>query len=347
MQSWINGVLYDLSEPARWSTDWQVLVGGENFSEQMRPYLIDISTTDNEGTASDSCSLTFDDTDGAVDLDMEGREIEVLLNGVSVFAGTVETARSQGSRGGGRIVPVTAKSFDTRGKAKEAQAFHLDDASLGDFLSAAAKEAGLAITVDPSFASITRDYWAADYESFLDLGEKMAREVNGTFKIRGKQAVLVPRGKTVLPTVNGVVGPGGNVIGWDLAPFTGRPAFTRARARWFDRKSAQYREEEIEIDLGRDLPDAANVVLMPMADEAQAKLRTEGRKGEAARNAGGGTVELDLTPEAQAEAPFVLSGARRDVDGGWRISSVSHKANRAGGATTSLTVKEPGAKSGE
>lgn len=340
---WINGINYDLSQPPRWSVDWRVSVGGDDFTEAMRPYLIDISVTDKDGTASDSCSLTFDDTDGAIDLDMEGKSIEVLLNGVSVFLGTVETARSQGSRGGGRIVPVTAKGFDTRGKAKQAQAFHMDDATLGDFLGEAGRQAGLTVEVDPSLASIVRDYWSADYESVLDLGEKIAREVNGTFKIRGTKAVLVPRGGVALPTVQGIVGPGGNVISWDIAPFTGRPAFTKAKARWFDRKAATFREEEIEIDLGRDLPEAENIVRLPSGDGDQAKLRTEGRKSQAERDAGGGTVELDLTPEAQAEAPFTLTGARRGVDGTWRIASVTHKANRSGGATTGLEIKEPGA----
>ncbi|MGQ2968901.1 MAG: phage tail tape measure protein [Allorhizobium sp.] len=289
---------------------------------------------------------TFDDTDGAIDLDMEGKSIELTLNGVSAFLGTVETARSQGSRGGGRVVPVTAKGFDTRGKAKQAQAFHMDDATLGDFLGEAGRQAGLTIEVDPSLASIVRDYWSADYESVLDLGEKIAREVNGTFKIRGNKAVLVPRGGVELPTVQGIVGQGGNVISWDIAPFTGRPAFTKAKARWFDRKAATFREEEVEIDLGRDLPDSENIIRMPAGDAAQAKLRAEGRKSEAERDAGGGTVELDLTPEAQAEAPFTLTGARRGVDGTWRIVSVTHKANRAGGATTSLEIKEPGAAAG-
>lgn len=343
---WINGINYDLAQPARWSVEWRVLVGGDDFTDTMRPYLIDISVTDKDGTASDSCSLTFDDSDGAIDLDMEGKSIEVLLSGVSVFLGTIETARSQGSRGGGRVVPVTAKGFDTRGKVKEAQAFHLDDATLGDFLEEAGRQAGITIDVDPSLASIKRDYWSADFESVLALGEKIAREVNGTFKLRGTKAVLVPRGGVALPSVQGIVGQGGNVISWDIAPFTGRPAFTKAKARWFDRKAATFREEEVEIDLGRDLPEVANVVRMPSGDADQAKLQAEGRKSEAERDAGGGTVELDLTPEAQAEAPFELTGARRGVDGTWRIVSVTHKANRSGGATTALEIKEPGAAIG-
>jgi len=344
---WINNVFYDLSQSPTWSVDWAVVIDGTDRTSSMRPYLVDISVIDKEGTASDSCNLTFDDTDGEIELDMEGAGIAVSLNGVEVFVGTVETARSTGSRGGGRLVPVTAKGFDTRGKAKELQAFHLDDATLEQFLSEAARNAGYEINVEGSLAGIRRDYWSADHESFLDLGERMKRELNATFKLRGKQAVLVPRGEALLPTVRGVVGAGGNVISWDLAPFTGRPAYTRAQARFFDRKQAKWLTEEVEIDLGRDVPEAINFTRMSVADADQAKLRAGGRRGEAKREAGGGTVMLDLTAEAQAEAPFQLSGARADIDGGWKIVGVTHKANRAGGGTTQLELKEPGAGVGE
>lgn len=344
---WINGVYYDLAGKPAWSTDWNVRIDGVDRTTVMAPYLIEISVTDKEGTASDSCNLTFDDTDGEVELDMEGAEIAVSLNGTEVFIGTVETARSTGSRGGGRLVPVTAKGFDTRGKAKEVQAFHMDDATLGEFLAEAARNAGFSIEVQGDLGEIRRDYWSADNESFLDIGERMKRELNATFKLRGNQAVLVPRGAALLPAVHGIVGLGGNVISWDLAPFTGRPAYTKARARYFDRKQAKWLTEEVDIDLGRDVPDVINLTRMPAADAEQARLRANGRGGEAKREAGGGTVVLDLTPEAQAEAPFILTGARAGVDGGWKITGVTHKANRAGGATTQLELKEPGAASGE
>ncbi len=119
MKQYINGLLYDLSAPPAWSVDWEVEIGGKNRTGMLRPYLIDISVTDKAGTTSDSCSLTLDDTGGQVALDMEGLDITVVLKGHEVFQGTIETARSTGSRGGGRLIPITAKGFDTRGKAKQ------------------------------------------------------------------------------------------------------------------------------------------------------------------------------------------------------------------------------------
>ncbi|WP_137136604.1 late control D family protein [Rhizobium sp. FKY42] len=345
MQQFINGVLYDLSQPAVWSIPWEVHIGGADRTGILRPYLIDISVTDKAGITSDACSLTIDDTDGQIRLDMEGLDISVILKGYEVFSGVIENARSTGSRGGGRLIPVSAKGFDTRGKAKEIQSFHKDDATLGEFLEQAAKNAGYSIRLDPALANIKAPYWAAHGESFLDIGERMAREIHGTFKLRGNQAVLVKRGSSSLPSVDAIVADtGGNVINWDIAPFTGRGVWKKAKSRYFDRKAAKWIEEEIEIDAGDDAPDSANVIRLPSADKDQAQRRIKGRKGEAKREKGGGNILLDLAPQAQAESILNLSGAKPDIDGPWRMESVNHRANRSGGSTTAAELKEPGAK---
>lgn len=341
---WINGVNYNLLAAPVWSVDWAVRVNGKNMTDVMRPRLIDLSISDHDGTSSDSCSLTFDDSEGDLDLDIEGRTLEIDLNGVSVFNGFVETPRSTGSRGGGRLVPITGTGLDPRGKAKQAQAFHKDDGTLGDFLGEAAERAGYQLVIDPALAGIERDYWSADYENFQDVGERIAREVNGTFKFRGKKAVLAERGATALNTIDAVFGPGGNVISWDLAPFTGRPAYAKAEARWFDRKQAKFMVQDLDLDIDGMSGDVINRIRFPVGDEGQAKNFVKGRKGEAKRDRGGGRIELDLSPEAQVEGIVRLSGAQPAVDIGWRIASLEHRANRSGGSTTGLEVKEPGAE---
>lgn len=84
-----------------------------------------------------------------------------------------------------------------------------------------------------------------------------------------------------------------------------------------------------------------------MGDESQAESVGDARKREAEREGGEGSVEMALTVEAQAEASFILSGARAGVDGEYRIASVRHKADRGGGSTTSLEVKQPGGTAGK
>lgn len=327
-----------------WKVDWRVAVDGRDVSAGMRPYLIDIEITDKDGAASDTCSLAFDDTNGQALLPKDGAKVRVWLRGALKFAGTVDSVRSSGSRGGGRTLKINAKGFDSRGKVKEPQGFHKDDASLEDFFGQAARQAGLAgVIVGGQIGAIARAYWSTDGESFLQLGQRLGREFNATFKVRategGDMAVLLPRDQTPLAAVQGIVGQ--NVISWDIEPFKGRKAFRKGKVKYFDRKDAAFKTEEVEFDLDRDLPDATNAIRATAADQAQARGIGEARKSEAAREGGGGTVEMDLTIEAQAEAPFTLSGARPGVDGSYRIVSVRHKASRSGGSTTSLEIKQP------
>lgn len=324
-----------------WSVDWKVTVDGQDMSAKMKPFLISIDVTDKEGTAGDTCSLTLDDTGGQVRLPKEGASVSVALQGATVFLGIVDTVRSTGSRGGGSLLIVGAKGFDSRGKVKEGQSFHKDDATLEDFLSQAAQAAGYSIIIDPELAQIQRDYWASEGESFLALGQRIAREVGGTFKLRGTQAILMKRGSSPLAPVVAFTGPGGNLISWDIAPFTGRRSFTKAKVQYFDRDKAKFEQEEIEFETDRDLPDATNVIRSTAGDKKQAKDIAEARKREAKREGGEGTVVLDLTPSAQAEAMLSLSGTRSGVDGSYRIVTVSHKADRTGGATTSLELRQP------
>ncbi len=326
-----------------WTVEWRVTVDGRDMSAGMRSYLLDIEVTDKDGLASDTCSLTFDDTDGHLLLPKDGAKLSVFLQGAPIFAGTVDSVRSSGSRGGGRLLKVSAKGFDSRGKVKEPQGFHKDDATLKDFLGQAAKQAGLAgVRIGGDLGSIRRDYWAADGESFLQVGQKLAREFDATFKIRvgeaGDIAILQPRDETPLAAVTGMVGV--NVISWDIEPFSGRKSFTRARVRYFDRKEAAFKTEDVAFDKD-SAPEATNLVRIAAADKDQAKAIGKARKSEAGRETGGGTVEMDLTVTAQAEAPFLLSGTRAGVDGTWRIVSVRHSASRSGGATTSLELKQP------
>lgn len=332
-----------------WKVDWRVFVDGQDMTAGMRNYLTRISVSDKAGSASDACSLEFDDAGGQVKLPAEGALVQVFLQGALVFTGKVDSVRSSGSRGGGRTLAVTAKGFDAKGKAKEPQSHHMDDATLQQFLDKAASNAGLSgAKIDPAFANMTRTYWSASGESFLHIGQKLARELGGTFKIRGDQAVLVKRGQgtnatgSPMPTVVGQVG--GNVISWSISPITGRPKFAKAKVRYFDRKSASFKELEVETGIEADATSEARTTA---ADEEQAKAIAEGRKTESEREGGEGTVDLDLEVTAQAEGTFILIGARPGVDGTYRIEGVTHKADRGGGSTTSLDLKQPAEGAGK
>ncbi|WIJ24997.1 phage late control D family protein [Devosia sp. RR2S18] len=333
-----------------WKVDWRVTVDGQDATTAMRPYLMSVSVSDRDGTASDAAQLEFDDAGGQVKLPRDGAKVQVHLQGALVFEGVVDAVRSSGSRGGGRILSINAKGFDAKGKATEKQAFHLDDATLQQFMDKAASKAGIStVAIDPAFASIFRDYWSADHDSFLQLGEKLARELGATFKIRGDKAVLAKRGTgsaasgAAMPTVLGEVGR--NVINWSIAPVISRQKAKATRARYFDRASASFKQVDVETSI--EDSEVVDAVSKLAADEEQARAMAEGRKADDEREGGEGSVQIDLAPEAQAEGTFILRGARPGIDGSYRIVGVTHKADRGGGSVTNLDLKQPGSGAGK
>ena len=334
-----------------WTVPWQVLVGGTDVTGNMTPYLVSIDVTDKDGSASDTCRLVFDDAGGQCLLPPVGAPIVVLAGGSQIFEGAVDSTPWSLSRGGGRVLTVSAKGFDTRGKAKEGQSWHLDDATLADALGKAARKAGFSgIVVDPALGALKRAFWSPDGASFVAWGEKLAREMGATFKLRGTRAVFAKRGQgasavgSAMPTVLGAVGR--NVLSIDIDPSKGRKRAKTKRVRFFDRASATFQEKTVDI-LGEEAGDVVDTQRGLAADAVQATAMAEGQKADAEREAGVGRVEIGFDPQAQAEGTFALTGARPGIDGSYRITGVTHRLDRSGGATTGLDLAQPQGAAGK
>lgn len=333
-----------------WTVSWRVTVDGRDMSVGMRPFLQSISVSDKDGTASDAASLTFDDTVGQLLLPKGGESVAIELDGAQIFDGVVDGTPWQMSRGGGRTLSVSAKGLDTRGRTKEGQTWHLDDATLEEALQKGAKAAGLdAISVDPELGKLKRPYWTPQGASFLGWARRLAADHGATFKVRGKRAVFAKRGQgasatgEAMPTVQARIP--GNVISAQIDPAQGRRAFKKARVRYFDRKKATFEDKDVEIDA--DDTEAVNVRRFTAADEDEAEAIGKGRQTDADRERATGTIEMDLEPAAQAEGTLVLTGARPGIDGSYRIVGVTHKADRGGGATTTVEIKQPQGEAGK
>ncbi|MBP0438392.1 phage late control D family protein [Tianweitania sediminis] len=335
-----------------WTVDWRVIVGGTDMTNPMRPYLISVEVVDRDGVDSDACSLTFDDSDGQVKLPAPRTPVEVMLNGVPVFSGFVDSTPWTLSRGGGRLLQVSCKAFDTRGKATENQLWHLDDTTFDKAAQKAGAAAGFSVQVDPVLASIMRDYWSPDGASFIAWGEKISRELGATFKLQGNRAVFAKRGQglsvagSALPTVFARCGRDGNVISVNIDPTKGRPRSKTKKVRFFDREEAKFKEKELTIDL-EDAGDAIDTQRWNAADEDQAGTMAESQKVDAERNAGVGSAQLDLATEAMAEGTLVLTGARPGIDGTYRITGRTHAADRDGGAVTRCELAQPQGAAGK
>lgn len=325
---------------------YAVLVAGADITSNLAPVLTSLSVQDRAGVSSDSASIDVDDTGGRLVLPQPKAPVTIMLGwegggmGV-VFEGVVDDVRARGGRSG-RSVSISAKGMDTRGKAKQGQRRHFDNATIKDALAKAGEFAGVSVKVDPALASITRPYIGMDDESFVAFGERLAREVGGTFKIVGKTAVLAKRnggtapGGGALPTVTAAWGV--NLHDYDIAPILGRPVEKETLARWYDPKTAKWKSTTAET--GTAGGETTKPARFPEADESRANEQASSDAAESDRRSGEGSVTIEGNIAAQPEGLCVVEGCRPGVDGVYRIESVSHNYSR-GGFITRLELRQP------
>lgn len=277
-----------------------------------------------------------------VALGWEGSVATVVLTGI------IDDVRSTGGRGQGHMLNVSAKSADSRGKPKEHKEKHWGNQNLGTVIREAGAMAGVPdVRVHGSLAGIQRDWWGMGNESFIAFGQRLARELGATFKLRGTSAVMVPRNEGIgagggaLATIRAAWGD--NLIDWSLAPTLGRPQFKEHRVRWYDRQEAKWKEEKVEAE--QDVPPVTTD-RFPAADADTAKRRGGATSKEGKREKGGGSVEIEGEPAARAEAECIVIGTRPGIDGTYRIESAEHKYTRGGGFLTRLQLKQPAGEAG-
>lgn len=327
---------------------YEVTVAGTNISATLAPVLLSLSVSDSAGTHSDTASIDVDDTDGRIILPQPQAPVVIALGWVGgpvreVFRGTVDEVRSSGNRGGGRTLSISAKGVDTTGKAKEGQQRHFDDKTVADILKQAGSAIGITeIDVDPALASINIPYIDMRDESFLHLGERLAKLIGGGFKITGTRAVMAKRAGGYTPSV--LAAWGVNLHSWDITPAIGRSRFAETRARFYDPVKAKLVEVAGSTGTAQAVATLARREFFP--DEDAAQRVADGDAATAQERAGGGTVVIEGSTDAVPDGLCIVSGARPGIDGAYRIKSLTHSISRSGGWTTSLELAEPQAGAG-
>ena len=326
---------------------FSVVVAGTNITTILRPVLIGLSVSDKVGTHTDSANLDVDDSDGRIILPQKGAPVSIALGWESegmrpVFEGTVDEVMFSGSRGSGRRLRIAAKGMDTMGPAKEGQQRHWDDASIETILSDAGQFAGVTqIDVDPSLRGLTRAYFEMHDESFIAMGERLAREIGGNFRVMGTRAILSKRNGNYTALVRAVWGD--NLHSWDIAPQLGRPQFSEVRSRWYDMAEAAW--DMVQRGTGLDVR-AMHAAKFAKANADESSQQTDSDAATSERDAGEGTVTIEGNTAAIPDGLCILSGARPGVDGAYRIESVTHSYSRGGGFVTTLTLREPQGRAG-
>ena len=325
-----------------------VLVEGRSIAARLGPLLRAVRTRDRAGSSSDTASLEIDDPGPALRLPEPGRRLEVRLGwratgAATVFAGTVDRVHSDGSRAG-RLLRITAGGFDTAGPAKARRSAVYRDATLGEIMRRAGAAAGVGdVRVAPRLAELRWAREVQDNESFVELGERLARETGGTFKLSQDRAVLALRGSgetpggRAMPTVRAAWGE--NLHSWTVTPFAGRSRFRRCVVRFYDAHTATW--ERVEVETGLEGADVEEVGRFTAPDRDAAEAKARALKTQAQQRSGAGRVVIEGDPRARAEGVLVLAGARPGVDGRYRIEGVEHAYARGSGFVTTLELAHP------
>lgn len=321
---------------------FNVTVAGTNITTALMPVLMGLQVSDKVGTHTDSANLEIDDTDGRIILPNKGAPVSIALGWADVgmrvvFDGTVDEVKSSGNRASGRRLTISAKGMDTTGPAKEGQQRHWDDATVETILRDAAEVAGIAnIQIDPALASLTRTYFEMRDESFIAMGERLAREIGGNFRITGNRVVLSKRNGDYQAAVRAVWGE--NLHSWDIAPQLSRPQFSAVRARWYDMLQASW--QMVERETGLDV-EALHAARFPRSNQSEGDQQTGSDAATAARDAGEGAVVIEGNTAAIPDGLCIVAGTRAGIDGAYRIEAVTHAYSRSVGFVTALELKQP------
>jgi uncharacterized protein len=319
-------------------TPLKVIVAGQDVTSRFQPLLERLTVERSAGKAADSASLLLDNSNSKIAIPADRAPIQVFIAGQWVFEGFVTEVQCNLDKGSGRTLEITASSVDQGSKAKEPALRHKDNATLASVAAEFGEKAGIQVSVSGSIASLQRDYWLQQNESFISWGQRMAREVGGTFKVIGTRAFLTARNEGLSssgrPLTTIEAAEGRNLLSASIRPIVSRPRFKNVRISYFEKV-----EEEIETGIA-DV-DATLRHLIAAATKDQAKSKAEAHGKESDRDKGQGDVTILGDARAEPEALCIVSGVAQGADGAYRIDSLSHRVDKRGGFVTSLTLRQP------
>ena len=305
---------------------------------------------------------------GEKELPWGGPGMELLFDG---WVSEVESGF--GRRSGGRRVWITGTSGNVAGLAKQPNTVtdgegDKEDKSAGggaaggggagggggggeipfkDFLQKAFKGTGLTVKLSPEMEKIKRKSWAMLNRSPMDFARDMAAQLNGRMKIAGNVVSIV--GKTEGVNVDGnamdVIDAvwGVNLIGWRIKPYSGRPQYGQAEARFFNINDAEWLTKQMGIDKSGPFGSAKAIAayINPQQSGNEADQVNKGTGGTTESRRGTGWLLINGEPRARANGFVNIRNARPGVDGRYLMTEVEHNYTRGVGYTTRINVQYP------
>lgn len=317
---------------------------GVDISGRLRGAGVTMTITDNEGLKSDTLQIVIDDVNGSVAAPRTG----AVLNPIGGYEGRMRDfglfiVDGVTYTGWPQQISISAKAVAAKSLAKQRdpKAYPKEKyATYGDIFAEVAGRVGLSLKISAELKDIKVEYEAQSEESALEFLTRIGEDLGASISVKANNLIAVIKGQglsasgTELPMV--VVARGKNILKYSVSE-KDEPKHSKVETSYYDRK--QNKKIKVEVETGMDGPTFR--MRTQQQDKASAERKGKAMASKLVRDAAEASFEIDGDPFAQAEAHAMVSGCRSNVDGVWRIKSVTHQFSATGPYTTSLSCTAP------
>ena len=313
-------------------------VGGNSITAVIADRLLSLRVIDEAGMKADAVEIILDDRDGKIEVPRTGAAISLALGYAEttlVPMGSYIAAEAILS-GAPDQIKITGKSANMSGKLKEQKSRTWADITLKDMVASIAADHELTPRIADRFAEFHYDSIAQTDESDLHFLGRLSKDHDALFAVKGNSLLFGTRGLGL--SLGGLIMPASTIYKSDISSWRATLAdadeFTAVTAKW--RQSSDGQVQTVKAGEGSPVKALRNVY----ASEAEAMAAAIAKLDELKR----GGHKLDLTMPAQphlsAESQISLKGFKKQVDGPWSITSITHEL-RGGGFTSRLQAERP------
>jgi len=321
--------------------------GADVTSRLLGAGLMNMTVVDGEGLKADTLQISIDNVDGSVIAPRTG----VVLRATGGYEGMMRyfgayTVDSVVYTGWPQRIDIDAKSVAAKSLAKqrEPKAYDPEDyPTYGDIFESVAGRIGLTLRMDGSLKGISNSYEAQTDENALEFVTRMGARLGASVSAKDGNLVVVKKGAgtaasgAALDTIP--VMPGLNMLSYSVTK-KDEPKHDEVEAPYYDRDKNTLEVETVQTGMG----GPKFRMRFPSQDKDEAKRMAEAQANELQMMVGDASFEIDGTPFAQAGAWAVVSGVNSEVNGRWRVITVTHNFSATGAYSTTLAC---GTTSGE
>lgn len=318
---------------------------GVDVTSNILPQLISATVTESDQLNSDTLELVIDDVDGAIDAPRKG----AVLGFLGGYEGNVRDygqyeVDSVSFTGWPQRITVSAKSLSALKLAKQRQtkSYSKEDyPTYGDIFTAVAKLAGLNAVIASGIGSIVNEFEAQSEEDGASFLTRIAERLGAAVSVKNDRMVVVKNGAgvsaggSIMDQID--VAPGLNLLSYQVRE-ENEPKHGSVEATTYDR--SRNRHNKVTVTTGETGPPFK--VRAPMKSLGMAQQAALARASDLRRMKGDASFNIDGDPFAQAGAFARVRGVRSNVDGVWKIKTVSHNYSADGPFTNGLQCEVPG-----